>query len=175
MLFPQSVLRGHRGEVQCACFVPGRDHLMTGDSEGSVHVWDLATARSAAHAAHGANAGVTQVQAIDASAFVSQGRDGMVQMWQLREDGTMAADRSIANASFHFCRCQVHKALDSASLPSPCLVTYNSEASRAQLWDFDSKAAHTAVPYNKDHGMCMCLQLHTALAPVLFSGCVLAT
>lgn len=42
---PVNILRGHRSQIHTAAFIRNNDRLATGDADGYVVLWDLATMR----------------------------------------------------------------------------------------------------------------------------------
>ena len=122
------VLRGHGAEVQCVSFavVGGLECLLSGDANGDVVGWDLATRRPAWRlGAHPPSSGVLSVEGFVEGASIrnlrdepnaptstthllTQGRDGSLKCWRLGGDGGGPIGPSpvwqITTGSFHFCK-----------------------------------------------------------------------
>ncbi|CAI5478982.1 unnamed protein product, partial [Closterium sp. Yama58-4] len=126
-------LRGHRAEVTALCHHAASDFLLSGDMEGEVRAWSLATHRPVArHRLHGSHAGIIAMDAVPpatvapslAHSLLTQGRDGVVRCWAV-ESVTSASSGSAAPPSplftvhtgaFTLCRM----ALPSLASPAPC-------------------------------------------------------
>ncbi|KAK7712301.1 Astra associated protein 1 Asa1 [Botryosphaeria dothidea] len=80
---PAYVLRGHAAQVHAVRFVRHNSRLLTGDADGWVVLWDIATKRPAAvWRAH--NAAILGFGTWDDDVLITQGRDFHVRVWQLR-------------------------------------------------------------------------------------------
>ena len=80
---PVYVLRGHSVSVHALAFLRHNLRLLTGDADGWVSLWSLASKRAVAvWRAH--HATVLALKEWDDEKIVSQGRDGRLIVWQLR-------------------------------------------------------------------------------------------
>jgi WD40 repeat protein len=170
--YPETVLRGHRGEVQCVCFQQNGEVLFSGDSEGVVHAWKLATARSTQSETHSSNAGVLQVQTLGHGMLGTQGRDGEVKFWSVRQDGSLDFAGCVPGSGYHFCkfRTQHLHTLSNGSIPSACMVTFDSHAYAFHLWDLRHRKHGMTVVSGQEYGMAMCVQLASLGQPALICG-----
>ena len=172
-VFPETVLRGHKGEVQCLCFGDGERALFSGDSRGEVHAWNLQTARSTKTVCHSGNAGVIQLQRAGADLLASQGRDGEIRLWHTAPEGTLRLAGAVPGTGFHFCRCRTQSfAEDAAQVPAHCLASYDSEAHAFRLWDLRQRRHATSAQHSSDYGLAMCCELMPCSQPALLAGCV---
>jgi WD40 repeat protein len=170
--YPESVLRGHKGEVQCICFQQDGDILYSGDSEGVVRAWKLATARSTQCEAHSSNAGVIQVQILGVRILGTQGRDGEVKLWTLRPEGALEYAGCLPGSGYHFCKFhsqQLHSVPD-GPIPTACMVTFDSDACAFQLWDLRDRKHSMTVNLGKEYGQALCVQLAALEQPALICG-----
>jgi WD40 repeat protein len=73
--------RGHRGEVMCAIFAPGGKEVVSGDENGEIHCWDLATG-ACRQVLRGHQDDVNGLDfSPDGRTLVSGGEDGTVRLW----------------------------------------------------------------------------------------------
>jgi WD40 repeat protein len=174
-VFPSTVLRGHVGQVQCLEFCNESDGLLSGDSEGYLHVWNVETARSTKTAAHSSNAGVIQVQTLHENLIATQGRDGEVKFWHLAQGGgRLEGAGTVPGSGYHFCKCRArgHECAGNP-IPQSSLTTYDSESYTMKLWDMRERKHTLDVVHDKQFGLSMCLQIDAHQTPLLLSGCVL--
>ena len=163
--------------MQCVEFVQPAERLISGDSQGHVRVWDLDTARSVVTDAHGSNAGVLQLQSLTQDLIASQGRDGEVKFWHLRQNGSLEGAGVLPSNGFHFCKCRAHACPSSPadsveSLPAQALTTYEADLRLFHTWDMRARAIAIETPHDKQYGTAMCVQISaTASAPLLTCGC----
>ncbi|KAI5195265.1 WD40 repeat-like protein [Aureobasidium subglaciale] len=80
---PVYVLRGHNAQIHSVCFVRHNTRLLTGDAEGWLVLWNLATKRPVAvWRAH--SAAVLALSTWPDDRLITHGRDGKLRVWQLR-------------------------------------------------------------------------------------------
>lgn len=169
---PLAVLRGHGAPVHTSCFLTPTT-LASGAADGAVRLWDLRVRRETATlpTAH-SKAGVLHVATLAGAHFASQGRDGLVKLWDAERFG--GAD-SASLASFY---CGSYSFTKFAALRWPSVDTGESvardvlvcpgpEGNQIIVYDWRSAkpALVVAVPdapggaKAKGKGMCMSLSL----------------
>lgn len=172
---PETVLRGHTGEVQCLEFANQDTVLLSGDSFGSVRVWNIESARSQPTHAHSEEAGVTQVCVASGAAVVTQGRDGVVKQWTLGEDGSLSAHHEVLpQGSFHFCKCAVPRPSQRgmSSLLGHSIVAVAGEDNKGvRVVDWRSCEEYMSVLGTEHLGMTMCIDLPDTEQPLILVGC----
>lgn len=102
---PKALLRGHRSAVSCVSFLyGGTEYLVSGDVDGDLLIWSLATKRVFKPLLESHLGGVLSVSASDHDRrWLSQGRtDGSIKIWQ----GTELVD-VVRTESESFCRAAV--------------------------------------------------------------------
>ncbi|KAI3426353.1 hypothetical protein D9Q98_008725 [Chlorella vulgaris] len=110
---PQTVLRGHRGEVQALDFDNSERFLVSGDSLGEVRVWCLDDLRPAAiRRLHPLTGGILSLRLFKSGAqqlLGTQGRDGTTLLWGCDEDLRLSKEpvRSFVRDCYSFCRFSV--------------------------------------------------------------------
>ena len=174
---PETVLRGPAGDAQCLEFAGNDNLLLSGDSFGSVRVWNVESARSQPTQAHNEDAGVTQV-CVASDAVITQGRDGRVLQWQLGVDGSLLAAREVLpTGCYHFCKCAVPRAGQggiNSSLGHNIVAVAGEDNKGVRVVDTrSSEDCFTAC--GSDHGgMTMCIELLDTQQPLLLAGCATA-
>lgn len=175
-LQPQTVLRGHSAEVQSAAFHLRDDVLFTGDSTGHVRCWNLDSTRSAETQAHPHDAGVVQIALFSgSSSLLTQGRDGCVKRWDVRDDGSLANEAAVlATHSHHFCRMALLQEPSASVLPARSLAVAGEDPACPAVWDVDTCKEVLRIPKNPDRGLTMALSLPEGAGPLLVAGCATA-
>ncbi|KAK8161098.1 quinon protein alcohol dehydrogenase-like superfamily [Phyllosticta citrichinensis] len=98
---PVYVLRGHAAPIHAVRFVRRNSRLLTGDADGWLVVWNLASKRPAAvWRPHSAT--ILGLDA-DQDRIITHGRDSHLRVWQLRPDDEAALDTvlPVDNADVH--------------------------------------------------------------------------
>jgi WD40 repeat protein len=168
---PACVLRGHTGQVQCVEYLHEHNILVSGDSSGHAHCWNLDTARSQRAELHDANAGIVQLQGLAHNLVVSQGRDGGIKVWKLQGSGVWRAQGSIAGSGYHFCRSRAHSSA-AHDIPASSLTNYDPTQHRFLIYDVVNWSTVVSAMHDQKFGLCMCVQLSTHNTPLMFAGCV---
>ena len=138
-----------------------------------MHVWNLQTARGTETVAHNSASGVVQVQALNDHDLVTQGRDGLVILWSLREDGVLQSTGSIPGSGYHFCKCRaIQTRGNGGNLPNQSLITYAPEQWCFQVWDLRSRRHCSSVAHENKFGLCMSVRADETQYPLLVAGCV---
>ena len=97
---PTYVLRGHAAPVHCVQFVNSNAHLITGDAEGWVVIWDVTTKRPlSVWRAHDEALLATAAWAPDR--IITHGRDHRICVWQWRADDSLSTVLPVHDASSH--------------------------------------------------------------------------
>ncbi|KXJ89162.1 WD40-repeat-containing domain protein [Microdochium bolleyi] len=82
---PKSVLRGHESQVHAAAFVRNNQRLATGDADGFVVLWDLATRRPrAVWRAH--TSAILGIASWGCDRLITHGRDHRLVVWKVTEE-----------------------------------------------------------------------------------------
>ncbi|KAF2423648.1 WD40 repeat-like protein [Tothia fuscella] len=82
---PAYVLRGHAAQVHALHFFRKNSRLLSGDAEGWVIMWDIATKRAAAvWKAH--DSAILGLGSWGDERIISHGRDNALKVWQIRRD-----------------------------------------------------------------------------------------
>lgn len=170
---PETVLRGHKGEVQCLEFTEKDTVLLSGDSTGSVRVWNIDSARSQPTTAHNEDAGITQVRAVS-DIILTQGRDGAVKKWGLGNDGMLLACQDVLPASsYHYCKFAVPKAGGrqfSTSLGPHVAAVAGHDNKGVRMVDWRTSEQCLSVTGSDMLGMTMCIELLDANQPLVLVG-----
>ena len=170
---PETVLRGHAGDAQCLDFAEQDNILLSGDSFGSVRVWNLDSARSQATQAHDEDAGVTQV-CVASDAVITQGRDGRVLQWQMGEDGRLLAAHEVLPAGcYHFCKCAAPRAGKggiNSTLGHRIVAVAGDDNKGVRVVDRRSSEDCFAARGSDQCGMTMCIELLDTQQPLLLVG-----
>ena len=117
---PLTVLRGHAADVNCLAFGslaadPSTELLVSGDTDGHMRVWNLATRRATVqiNAAH--DAALLHCAFTADGRVVSQSKDNTVKLWDLQtcaggqsKDNTVKLDGVLGGADHSFCRMAIH-------------------------------------------------------------------
>lgn len=171
---PETVFRGHAGDVQCLEFAEQDKLLLSGDSFGSVRVWNIDSARSQPTNAHNEEAGVTQV-CVASDAVITQGRDGAVKQWRLGGDGSLLAGHDVMPAGcYHFCKCAVPRASQrglSNILGHSIVAVAGDDNKGVRVVDWRSSEECFGVAGSEQYGMTMCIELPDTGQPLLLVGC----
>ena len=81
---PTYVLRGHSSQIHSVCFLRANTRLLTGDAEGWIVLWSVASKRpKAVWRAHSSS--ILGLGSWDNDKIISHGRDNKLNVWQLRE------------------------------------------------------------------------------------------
>ncbi|KAI4725222.1 WD40 repeat-like protein [Aureobasidium sp. EXF-10728] len=86
---PAYVLRGHNAQIHSVCFVRHNTRLLTGDAEGWLVLWNLASKRPVA-VWRGHSAAILALSTWTDDRLITHGRDSKLRVWQLK-----ASDESI--------------------------------------------------------------------------------
>ncbi|THV85500.1 WD40 repeat-like protein [Aureobasidium pullulans] len=81
---PAYVFRGHNAQIHSICFVRHNTRLLTGDAEGWLILWNLASKRPVA-VWRGHAAAILAVSTWTDDKLITHGRDSKLRVWQLRE------------------------------------------------------------------------------------------
>ncbi|KAF2103572.1 WD40 repeat-like protein [Rhizodiscina lignyota] len=80
---PQYILRGHASQIHAVAFLRRHSRLLTGDADGWVVVWNLATRRPVAvWRAH--DGPILKLMEWTSNRIITHGRDSTLRVWQLR-------------------------------------------------------------------------------------------
>jgi WD40 repeat protein len=81
---PAYILRGHKAQIHALQFLRGNSRLLSGDTEGIIILWDVAVKRAKA-VWRGHAGGILGLGIWGDDKIISHGRDGKLNVWQLRE------------------------------------------------------------------------------------------
>ncbi|KAG9953169.1 WD40 repeat-like protein, partial [Aureobasidium melanogenum] len=80
---PTYVLRGHNAQIHSVCFVRHNTRLLTGDAEGWLVLWNLASRRPVA-VWRGHSAAILALSSWADDRLITHGRDSKLHVWQLK-------------------------------------------------------------------------------------------
>ncbi|KAH0367991.1 WD40 repeat-like protein, partial [Aureobasidium melanogenum] len=80
---PAYVLRGHNAQIHSVCFVRHNTRLLTGDAEGWLVLWNLASRRPVA-VWRGHSAAILALSSWADDRLITHGRDSKLHVWQLK-------------------------------------------------------------------------------------------
>ncbi|CAM6087491.1 unnamed protein product [Calypogeia fissa] len=158
---PVAVLRAHRSAVTSLAFHPESGHLLSGDADGELKIWDVVRRRAVSSSrVHPPSSGVIGIGTSSylGNKILSQGRDGTVKCWQLTNGGLSRQPLlSINTESYHFCKLSVPKIIaelgrqENTSLdtgneaPVGCsggkgalIAVAGEDPSMVDIWDMDA-------------------------------------
>jgi len=180
---PSCVLRGHRKDVTAVKFAPWTDHhehpvLLSGAADGELLVWSLYTHRSVASTTAHAGHPVLGIHAIGGSHVLTQGRDGFVRTWDVREGGISGPLFECNVTTFSFCQAvpvpsaASPGAEEASSSPLPLIAMSSPDAQEVVLWDTrQQRPARQLTPTVTRERAGMCMSLHFVGGPdSLLSG-----
>jgi WD40 repeat protein len=175
-LAPETVLRGHTGEVQAVTYANHDACLVSGDASGTVRVWGLDSARSQATLAHAEDAGVTQV-CVASDNVLTQGRDGEVKLWKMHPDGSLSAGRNVLHTRcYHYCKCCIpHGNRAGDTLGQHTVAVAGEDNKGIRVVDWRTSRDQLVIAGCPDHGISMSLDLPDTRQPLLLSGCAHST
>ncbi|GME27423.1 wd40 repeat-like protein [Neofusicoccum parvum] len=177
---PAYVLRGHAAQVHAARFVRHNSRLLTGDADGWVVLWDIATKRAVAvwHAHEGA---VLGFGTWGEDNIISHGRDFHLRVWQLSpaDESTFStalpvddttADRkqpwllhSLKVNTLNFCSfamCPEPPASPDATSTSILIAVPSTKDDEVDIFQLPSERRVSSVPnLGRKTGMTMALSL----------------
>jgi WD40 repeat protein len=170
---PETVLRGHSGEVQCLSFGDQDTVLLSGDSFGSVRVWNMDSARSQPTHAHNEDSGVTQVYLVS-DAVLTQGRDGAVKQWRLGQDGSLLAPRDVVlPGCYHYCKFAVPRASQrglSSDIGQNVIALAGEDNKGVKIVDWRAAEECLSICGSEQHGMTMCIEIPGTEQPLILVG-----
>jgi WD40 repeat protein len=144
--------------------------LLSGAGDGELHIWSLHTHRSVAFKAAHPGQPVLGIHGVGDSHVLTQGRDGFVRTWDLR-DGIRGPLLECDVTTFSFCQAVPVSASGEGAEPTQPLIAMPSpDAQEVVLWDSrQRRAARRLTPTvtRQRAGMCMCLRCvgpHTLLS-----------
>jgi ASTRA-associated protein 1 len=91
---PSYVLRGHKAQIHALHFLRSNSRLLTGDADGIIILWDLTLKRAKA-VWRGHTGGILGLGIWSHERIISHGRDGKVNVWQVRESEENGLDREL--------------------------------------------------------------------------------
>jgi len=169
-LRPEFTLRAHTTEVQSVAFFEedispqhnaiartSYQHrfLVSGDTSGSVKVWNLGSRRVVTSSEFSPHApqGVLQVQ-YQAKALMSQGRDGVIALWDMERSLSSPVQLAqLVNQSHGFCRAQFVGQAQQHTVPVEPDDTKVDESARRKSQGSDDCDTPTDDPQSEDSGM----------------------
>lgn len=112
---PETVLRGHSGEITAAAFAwknaAGLPTLLSGASNGEVRLWSLQTFRPLATLDAHKGSSCLAVRTLANSRILTQGRDGAVRIWDASEGIRSAPLLELPSECYNFCQCACSESL----------------------------------------------------------------
>lgn len=167
---PDCVLRGHRKDVTAVRFAGWTDShahpvLLSGAGDGELHIWSLHTHRSVAFKAAHPGHPVLGIHGVGDSHVLTQGRDGFVRTWDLR-DGIRGPLLECDVTTFCFCQAVPIPAAggldqEGSGHTQPVIAMPSPDAQEVVLWDSRERRAVrrlTPAVTRERAGMCMCLR-----------------
>ena len=171
---PSGVLRGHTADVMVARFAPWRDSadlpvLFSASSDGELRLWSLRTHRTTLCASVHPGKSILEVLPLSPERVFTQGRDGIVRIWNLTQGGA-ACTRELAVGGSGFCACAVWSPGDATPSATPgadatgrsVLAAASVDMQTAVLYDLrqrdDPIDIMPAPPQHDRSGMCFCLR-----------------
>jgi WD40 repeat protein/predicted TPR repeat methyltransferase len=135
-------LRGHKEQVLCMAFSPDARTLASGDAEGNIRLWDVATGKQRVILSTG------QTKSVDALAFqrdgsllVSGHSDGRVIFWDLVHDQQLGP-----NLKFH------RDTVSSIAFNPTGLTVASTSGDETFLWDVASRRPLGRLPHGLHFG-----------------------
>ncbi|XP_041354489.1 guanine nucleotide-binding protein subunit beta-like protein 1 [Gigantopelta aegis] len=156
---PVYVLRGSNSPVTCVHFPTClAGHLYSGTQSGKVFLWNLETRRiSDTLDGHGGST-ILSVVDVDSSTLLTQGRDGLVILWENKET-KWQPENHFKCTSQSFCASAIVKCSNSnASL----LAVPSDVTSQVDIFDLDTGEKVTFFKPDSSrtkYGMCMAIKL----------------
>lgn len=172
MQAPDYAFRGHSNPVNCVHFFDFNRLILSGDSTGSLKIWEICSRRCLATVvAH--DDSILSLCALNKSNFVSSSKDGKIKIWDL-DIKPRIYSTSLESGSVGFCNIAVdsnnHQSRWNTTIFSP-----SSDSSTAMLWDVresqkPAKILRTSSVLSKNHGMITALRFHSNFSHPLLSG-----
>lgn len=154
---PLFTLRGHKASINAVVFLEGDIKLVSGDSEGSLIVWNVESRRIETSNRKAHERGVLSLQVMSDGKILSQGREGHIKVWLYVTKFGLKCLHVMSTGSCTFCKMHFR---DSG------ILTPSSDPNMFQLWTlkFDED---TIKSYKKTYqpkcsfrsGMCLALRL----------------
>ncbi|UIZ20557.1 hypothetical protein KXD40_001470 [Peronospora effusa] len=167
---PLGVLRGHGAPVNSVSFLSAST-IVSGAGDGAVKIWDLKSRRELATnvVAH-SHAGVLHAAALRGAAaseqkFVTQGRDGLVKLWDVQSfDAATDPLATFYCASHSFTKFATLRWPSKDSANSNLIICPSSVDSKLLVFDIRVKSSSPALTLSvpdaaTKRGMCMSLSL----------------
>ncbi|KAI4741851.1 WD40 repeat-like protein [Aureobasidium sp. EXF-12298] len=183
---PAYVLRGHNAQIHSVCFVRHNTRLLTGDAEGWLVLWNLASKRPVA-VWRGHSAAILAVSTWTDDRLITHGRDSKLRVWQLKasDESTFSVVLPIEDpvtprhepwllhtisvntlnfCSFSACKTSPSEAaqLSSEAIDTTLLVAVPGDTEGdIDVYSLPSKAKLTTVcaPRTTKLGMAMCVKI----------------
>ncbi|XP_067120577.1 guanine nucleotide-binding protein subunit beta-like protein 1 isoform X1 [Centruroides vittatus] len=152
---PIFTLRHHTGEVTSLSFVDELSdypHLLSGSTTGEVFLWNLKTYRVDNKLEAHKKKHILWVESLGNNIF-TQGRDGLVNIWNYDDNDKWKISRSIPAPTAGFCQCDISKLKNLIAVPG-------EKACQIDLYDFEKcSLVSTLIPESSDkYGMCICVK-----------------
>ncbi|KAJ2296924.1 Astra associated protein 1 Asa1 [Coemansia sp. RSA 2706] len=167
MLQPDFVFRGHQAAVNCVHFLANGRHLVSGDQDGLLIVWNMLLKRQLASMPAAHQAAILAVGSIDSTTIVTQGRDNRLNIWTLDAGeftGALQLAKSLAIESLNFCKFAscAQWIVGLVEAESGCAFVYNVAQDTRHSFSIERKSA-TRMGDREDSPMCMHLHANGKL------------
>ena len=147
---PIFTLRGHKASINAIVFLKGDSLLLSGDSEGSLIVWNAESRRVETSSRDAHEKGVLSLGVMADGRILSQGRGGDVKMWRYTK--TLECVHVMSTGSCTFCKMHFR---------DNRVLTPSSDPNMFQLWTLSSEIKKQIYEpkCSFQSGMCLALRL----------------
>ena len=148
---PIFTLRGHKAPINAIVFLKDDSLLLSGDSEGSLIVWNAESRRIETTSRDAHEKGVLSLEVMSDGRILSQGRGGDVKIWRYTKILECLHVMSTGSCTF----CKMH-------FRDTRVLTPSSDPNMFQCWTLESSEIKKQIYVPKcsfQSGMCLALRL----------------